>query len=88
MAAFAQQHAEECTFGLSNAADRAGLLTGISWVGEGVHATNASQYEGIAEDVVYAWYDEGVNYSYDNNSCAPGKTCGQYTQVTYRSAWL
>ena len=81
MAVFAQQHAEECTFALSDAADRAELVTGVSWVGEGIYATSASQYEEIAEDAVYAWHDEGINYNYENGSCAPGKTCGQYTQV-------
>ena len=81
MAAFAQQHAEECTFALSSAADRANLVTGISWVGEGLYATSVSLYDGVAEDAVLAWYNELADYDYENNICESGRTCGQYRQV-------
>lgn len=87
MAAFAQQHAEECTIALSDAGDRADAA-GVSWAGEAIYATSARQYEEIAEEAVNVWYDEGKNYNYENSSCAPGKTCRQYTQVTFCSVWL
>ena len=81
MAAFAQQHAEGCTFALSNAADRVNLVTGISWVNEALYATSTSLYDGVAEDAVQVWYNETVDYDYENNTCEPGRTCGRYRQV-------
>lgn len=35
--------------------------------------------------VVDDWASERTNYSYARNRCAPGKMCGHYTQVVWRS---
>ena len=67
---------------LSDAAERANLVTGVSWVGEGLYVTSASNYDGVAEDAIQAWYNELNDYNYDNDTCAPGKSCGQYRQVS------
>lgn len=84
MADYAQGYAEECTFALSDAADRVGLVTDVSWVGEGLYATSTSHNEKVAEDAILAWYTELGDYDYENNTCAPGKSCGQYRQVTFQ----
>ena len=31
---------------------------------------------------IQAWYDEKVDYDYDNTECADTKVCGHYTQVS------
>lgn len=33
-----------------------------------------------------SWYDEVEDYSYDTNSCNPGKACGHYTQVVWAAS--
>lgn len=35
--------------------------------------------------VVDDWGSEKLDYDYANNSCAPGKICGHYTQIVWRS---
>jgi len=37
------------------------------------------------EQVVDAWGSEKVDYDYAKNSCTPGKMCGHYTQMVWRS---
>jgi len=34
--------------------------------------------------VVDSWGKEKADYDYASNSCAPGKTCGHYTQIVWR----
>ncbi|XP_072980160.1 pathogenesis-related protein PR-1-like [Typha angustifolia] len=36
-------------------------------------------------DAVGAWAGEEKDYSYDSNSCAPGRMCGHYTQIVWKS---
>lgn len=36
--------------------------------------------------VVGGWGSEKRDYSYDSNSCRPGKVCGHYTQLVWRSS--
>eukprot|EP01101_Sappina_pedata_P002171 TRINITY_DN1242_c0_g1_i1.p1 TRINITY_DN1242_c0_g1~~TRINITY_DN1242_c0_g1_i1.p1 ORF type:complete len:326 (+),score=61.74 TRINITY_DN1242_c0_g1_i1:17-994(+) len=36
--------------------------------------------------VVTAWNSEKTDYTYDTNSCAPGKVCGHYTQVVWNNS--
>jgi len=31
---------------------------------------------------VQAWFDEKADYTYESLTCAPGKACGHYTQVS------
>lgn len=37
------------------------------------------------EKVVNSWAGEMADYDYANNRCAPGKVCGHYTQVVWRT---
>ena len=37
------------------------------------------------EGAVQLWYDEVMDYTYENNSCTTGKPCGHYTQVRFCS---
>lgn len=37
------------------------------------------------QDAVTAWTGEAPDYDYDSNSCVPGKMCGHYTQVVWKS---
>ncbi|KAG0576475.1 hypothetical protein KC19_5G082900 [Ceratodon purpureus] len=36
-------------------------------------------------DAVTAWTDEVADYDYGRNACKPGKMCGHYTQVVWKS---
>ncbi|MCP4702865.1 MAG: hypothetical protein GY862_39295 [Gammaproteobacteria bacterium] len=38
-----------------------------------------------AERAVNMWAGEIANYNYANNTCKPGKVCGHYTQVVWKS---
>lgn len=38
-----------------------------------------------AETVVDSWAGERADYSYPSNSCKPGKACGHYTQIVWKS---
>ena len=38
-----------------------------------------------ARQVVDAWGSEKEDYDYTNNSCKPGKMCGHYTQIVWRT---
>ncbi|MBN1209800.1 MAG: hypothetical protein JXB05_33430 [Myxococcaceae bacterium] len=35
--------------------------------------------------VVQSWASEAASYDYGTNACAPGKQCGHYTQIVWRS---
>ncbi len=35
--------------------------------------------------VVQGWAAEAANYNHGTNACAPGKVCGHYTQLVWRS---
>eukprot|EP01101_Sappina_pedata_P002172 TRINITY_DN1242_c0_g1_i2.p1 TRINITY_DN1242_c0_g1~~TRINITY_DN1242_c0_g1_i2.p1 ORF type:complete len:333 (+),score=49.43 TRINITY_DN1242_c0_g1_i2:37-999(+) len=41
---------------------------------------------GWPEQVVSYWSSEKIDYTYDTNSCAPGKVCGHYTQVVWNNS--
>ena len=81
LAEFAQLHADECRFGFSAGADRANLVPGYGWVGEGIYATNVGLYDTVVEDAILAWYNQSVAYNYENDTCASGGSCGQFRQV-------
>ena len=34
---------------------------------------------------VNGWAAEAADYDYASNTCAPGKVCGHYTQIVWRS---
>ena len=37
------------------------------------------------EKVVNSWASEKIDFDYANNRCKPGKVCGHYTQIVWRS---
>ena len=37
------------------------------------------------EHVVKSWASEKADYDYKSNSCRPGKACGHYTQIVWKS---
>lgn len=39
----------------------------------------------LPEQVVDSWGSEKADYNYANNSCTPGKMCGHYTQMVWRT---
>ncbi len=41
-----------------------------------------------AKNVVDSWASERSNYDYKLNNCTPGKMCGHYTQIVWRSTTL
>jgi len=51
--------------------------------GENIAASAPPGRWGIS-DVVGAWAGEVSDYDYSNNTCAPGKDCGHYTQIVWR----
>lgn len=71
LAASAQAWADKCQWGHS----------GQAGVGENLFAGTASY---TAQQVVQKWADEVADYSYQTNSCNPGKVCGHYTQVVWK----
>lgn len=40
------------------------------------------------EQVVDSWSREKPDYDYQTNRCAPGKSCGHYTQVVWRATTM
>ncbi|GKD81685.1 pathogenesis-related protein 1, partial [Tanacetum coccineum] len=58
-----------------------------------VHSQNRPYGELIAlgtaltgASAVNLWVGEKADYDYNSNTCAPGKTCGHYTQVVWRQS--
>jgi pathogenesis-related protein 1 len=39
----------------------------------------------MPEKVVDSWGSEKADYDYASNQCAPGKMCGHYTQIVWRT---
>jgi uncharacterized protein YkwD len=39
-----------------------------------------------ADDPVDGWADEAADYDYATNKCAPGKACGHYTQLVWKTS--
>ncbi|GJY40644.1 pathogenesis-related protein 1 [Tanacetum coccineum] len=58
-----------------------------------VHSQNGPYGENLAwgtaltgTSAVNLWVGEKADYDYNSNTCAPGKTCGHYTQVVWRQS--
>ncbi|GJY40645.1 pathogenesis-related protein 1 [Tanacetum coccineum] len=58
-----------------------------------VHSQNGPYGENLAwgtaltgASAVNLWVGEKADYDYNSNTCAPGKTCGHYTQVVWRQS--
>lgn len=50
------------------------------YVGENIYASTGTARGPAA---VQAWADEVADYDYANNTCAPNRVCGHYTQVVW-----
>jgi hypothetical protein len=46
----------------------------------------ASTNQRTPTDVVRSWDNERADYTYASNACAPGKQCGHYTQLVWRTS--
>jgi hypothetical protein len=51
--------------------------------GENIAATTAPTT--TPTEVTNDWASEAADYDYANNSCTPGKECGHYTQIVWRT---
>ncbi|KAL8140962.1 hypothetical protein V2J09_006983 [Rumex salicifolius] len=52
--------------------------------GENLAWGSWSTFSGV--DASNMWVNERQDYNYGSNTCAPGKVCGHYTQVVWRSS--
>ena len=81
LAEIAQNYAEECIWShngeRSNEAGR--------YVGENLYLTSRHRENINFKVVVGSWYSEVKDYTYKDSSCAKGKACGHYTQVSDRN---
>lgn len=87
LAAVAQSWAEQCVDNTSpiglidHNAGRSDDYPG--YVGENIYGSGGSATGPAA---VSLWVGEEVDYDYATNTCAPGKICGHYTQVVWRTS--
>lgn len=87
LAAVAQAWAEQCVdnespIGLiDHNAGRSDDYPG--YVGENIYGSGGSATGPAA---VALWVSEESDYDYGTNTCAPGKICGHYTQVVWRTS--
>ena len=77
LAMLAQNYAEGCIFAHSSSAER--KTKTFSVVGENLAASTSKSKDYV--NLVQSWYNEVADYNYNDNSCAPGRACGHYTQV-------
>lgn len=75
------KRARACTLAHTNAADigenvfRAAAIVG---------SDGTRQPRVLAPtDIVASWADERLDYNHATNTCAPGRTCGHYTQLVW-----
>ena len=70
---------EGCTMRHASHIDRKGY-------GENLYMAWSSdrRFKLKSSDVMQGWLDEAVDYTYDSNSCTPGRMCGHYTQIVWR----
>ena len=75
-AATAQAWADQCQF-------KHNPNLGTLKLGENIAAATPNSL--TTAGVVQNWGSEASFYDYGTNSCAPGKQCGHYTQIVWRS---
>lgn len=61
-------------------------LVHSSGSGYGENLFWGSGKEWTAREAVQSWVNEKRDYNYASNSCTPGRMCGHYTQVVWRSS--
>jgi pathogenesis-related protein 1 len=55
-------------------------------LGENIFAGSGHWLASGASSAVNLWAAEADDYDYATNTCAPGKVCGHYTQIVWRSS--
>ncbi|PIK38157.1 hypothetical protein BSL78_25009 [Apostichopus japonicus] len=79
LAYMAQVWAEGCRFVHGNPPN----VSPYTQIGQNIWAfTGNRDNPRSPADATQDWYDEVYDYSYDSNTCASGKVCGHYTQVS------
>ena len=83
LAMVAQDYAVMCSTAHSDRDERALAAPSFSTVGENIFATFSSSLTvNYTSYIVDSWgLEEKRYYSYEQNSCEPGRVCGHYTQV-------
>lgn len=76
VAAKAQAWADQCQFKHNPS------LASLN-LGENIAAATPNSLPTMG--VVQNWASESAYYDYGTNSCAPGQTCGHYTQIVWRN---
>ncbi|XP_022082460.1 uncharacterized protein LOC110974859 [Acanthaster planci] len=85
LAATAQAWSQKCDFRHSKNHPSLSLTLTATYgenYGENLGVTTSASQPDVS-DILQAWFDEVVDYSYDDNSCQAGKQCGHYTQVVW-----
>lgn len=66
--------------------DRLEAGENIFWGGPVTWSDGARNVQKVsAADVANAWASEQADYDYQSNSCRPGKQCGHYTQMVWKT---
>ena len=80
LAGVAQTYANKCNWGHNGNRNAESKDSGFTNVGENLYMTTASTVD--VKNVVQAWFNEKPDYNYNSKTCAAGKMCGHYTQVS------
>jgi len=72
---------------MEHSKDRKGKLgENIYWASPVKWSDGRTEVQEITPAKVVDWWaNESKNYDHSSNSCAPGKVCGHYTQVVWRT---
>jgi len=79
LAELAQTWADGCRFDHGQPQFNPSTL-GYEKLGQNLYV-NSDLSKGVRTGV-QAWFDEKADYNYDSLTCAPGKACGHYIQVS------
>lgn len=83
LAKFSQDWANADTFEHSTVQQREQIIKG-GVAGENLAIDSGST--ALMADLNKGWIDERLNYTHSNNTCAPDKVCGHYTQMVWRAS--
>jgi pathogenesis-related protein 1 len=58
----------------------------LFWSSARQFSDGSNEFQKVSpEKVVNSWASEKKDFDYDSNRCKPGKKCGHYTQIVWRS---
>ena len=72
--------AKNNVFAHSSSAFRGGM-----WENLYMYSSSLQKVISSGADAVYSWIDEGWNYDYTSNSCAPWAMCWHFTQIIWKA---